>query len=896
MATTYIPLDQSESAELNEPNTILPKFIYEDLVTLISEAVKAIGNTDQNKLERSHKAISIDGERGSGKTSILVNLKSYIRNTDNKLLTDIHILDPIDPTLLEDGESLFLHVIVAAILHDDEIKKAQASNVQDARSFSHTLEKLANALESVDAQKDLYGMDKIRSLYGNKHLVNCVTEFFKSTLVLLGKKLLVLPIDDVDTSLNLAFENLEIIRRYLVAPCVLPIVSGDRKLYDEVCWRDFHGRLTKDSSYQRLQAFNIAQDLANEYQRKILPLPRRLSMPSVESYWNDPEIKLGSNNSMPLRNLIAWLEIFISGPVNGLENSKLPLPIPSVRALTQFIGHCGSLIENLPREIREAKEPLEVQRLWQIPSVPTEAIESFRNEYQRIHYKTDRDYKSAYNAFNESLEGTADPDTVKSEAVSTELIRSWVDSLSTYFQHEPRAGAINLTLQAKQYWLRRRQSPLHQTSLFATPLFQPLSHSKQFKLSELDNDLTEWKTHLEGRLPASWIDEISNQKTVLPYPVAEIGVNSALKWDYWKVIKSSDATEDQKNKAIFFISALCHRNYYTKNKRSMMLNIGRIFEVVIASLVSEPESYHFDSIRQRAPFYSTGDVAPTKTLNIKDERKRNFFFTEDSSNEAVNGLPSEVHEQIDFCWQILLAEIIEWRKDYEVDKLNISPWLVYKVFNKVFSQVANDDYYSNGMTNINNALDIAGRAFFGTWSAFGSFEKGELFGLPTIVANTNIHTSRNFELNNEHFSQNILPFSVRLNASNEDTEARKDYGRHSKTITYALSGHPIRKWLNELFQFNWPSSEMFTPPPPPPVPTPARKNSISPHKQAISNMLKIDPQRKFTTQTILEAMENLKWTKAEFLSHFATLQEEFSDKKLNAFINAGEQLPEERES
>ena len=102
---------------------------------------------------------------------------------------------------------------------------------------------------------------------------------------LLDVKLLVLPIDDVDTSLNLAFENLEIIRRYLTTPYVLPIVSGDRSLFHEVTWRDFHGRLTKDSTHLAESAYKTAIELSEEYQRKVLPFPRRVSMPEVKSYW-----------------------------------------------------------------------------------------------------------------------------------------------------------------------------------------------------------------------------------------------------------------------------------------------------------------------------------------------------------------------------------------------------------------------------------------------------------------------------------------------------------------------------------------------------------------------------------------------------------------------------------
>jgi uncharacterized protein related to proFAR isomerase len=157
--------------------------------------------------------------------------------------------------LLENGDSLFLHIIVAAVLHDNDVKEQQRITPNKARSLNQTLEKLAQSLESVETQQERHGMDKVRAMYSNKQLADCVQDFFREVLSLLDKQLLILPIDDVDTSLNRAFENLEIVRRYLATPHVLPIVCGDRSLYDEVTWRDFHGRLTKDSSYRRKVAY-----------------------------------------------------------------------------------------------------------------------------------------------------------------------------------------------------------------------------------------------------------------------------------------------------------------------------------------------------------------------------------------------------------------------------------------------------------------------------------------------------------------------------------------------------------------------------------------------------------------------------------------------------------------
>ena len=155
-----------------DANTLLPREdVYEPLARMISEAVKkaeAAKGQSLNQL-REHNAISIDGARGTGKTAVLVNLKSYLNQEQhNSILSKVHILDPVDPTLLENGESLFLHIIVAAVLHDQEVKEAQRKDPNKARSLNQTLEKLTQSLESVETQQDRHGMDKVRAMFAEQ--------------------------------------------------------------------------------------------------------------------------------------------------------------------------------------------------------------------------------------------------------------------------------------------------------------------------------------------------------------------------------------------------------------------------------------------------------------------------------------------------------------------------------------------------------------------------------------------------------------------------------------------------------------------------------------------------------------------------------------------------------
>ncbi|RBH38543.1 hypothetical protein C3F00_043115 [Pseudomonas sp. MWU13-2860] len=69
-------------------------------------------------------------------------------------------------------------------------------------------------------------------------------------------------------------------------------------------------------------------------------------------------------------------------------------------------------------------------------------------------------------------------------------------------------------------------------------MFQPLAHAAaSFELFDKVDDLSIWPTLLAERLPEEWLAGIKSQKTILPYPVAEIGVNSSKGWGYAKKIQ-----------------------------------------------------------------------------------------------------------------------------------------------------------------------------------------------------------------------------------------------------------------------------------------------------------------------------------------------------------------------
>lgn len=811
-AKLFISTTQQETASLTDPNTLLSREVYDRLYTLIDEAQqeasKALPNQDFDSL-RTHNAVLIDGTRGTGKSTVLVNLPAYLKQRTNApydptpnaqrsrapqnkdLLERVHILKPVDPTLLEEHDDLFLHVIVAAVLSDSQVQQAQQRNEQNSRAMLRALEELAHGLESVEAQKEERGLDKLRSFIGNRQLKSKVHAFFRSVLTLLGKDLLVLTIDDVDTALDRAYENLEIVRRYLNTPLVLPIISGDLKLYYEVIWREFHGKIVKPTpKYNEDQAYDLAIVLATEYQRKILPVPNRMRMPDIAEYLSDFQIELRSPGSDQRDGMIAslgafhaWLEGFIAGPVNALENSRLALPIPSIRALTQLIRRCGQdqLLEMLPRKLREAKSALAAKRAGQLaPGISNELVDRFDADYANATLAKDRDFQPVYKAFADEVrelqsKGRGNANIELSPSDTLRLSQR----LREQFGSEGEAGPSCLVLEAMQHWYSKGdvgKSPLD------TTLFQPLRHADDtYKGFKKPDTLEGWRSALYNQLPGYWLEEIGDQQVLLPYPLPESGRWARLSWD---VTKSTDSPQE-----LLLLRLLTHSNYYSQSERGIKVNTGRLFELLVTSLARDVSALDLASLLNRAPFHSTSTLAPTKTQSTAPNENDK---DEETADTDLDQLPIDAINE-------LIGEIQAWRNNHELGQVRFSPWLVYNVFNKVFNQaqlfnrnqlIEPKDAYAQ------TAFQIGLHAFYSVWSACGSFEKGPLFGLPALISTVNLRRTSSFE-QNPLFRQNILPFFPQGNIVESDVAC---YGKAMRAATYYLGSHPLRAWLENALK------------------------------------------------------------------------------------------------
>ena len=342
-----IDIENIDTKAIKEQERLLQNDAYEKLSFLLDDKYNKI-NQDKDILEnRRHNTIFIDGERGSGKTQFLLSIRNYLKEIDNKNKTDLskdfYFFSPIDPTLLHDNES-FLTIIIAKILNNlEKYGKLKDLTKKEKKIFYLNLNNVAEAIDGIVENKNKTSLEIISQDQTSLKLEQYTHKLFKNITDIVNRDRLVLLIDDIDMAFDKGFEVLEVIRKYLSSPYIIPIVTGDRKLYEYIITHNFVSKnkmdkfMKDEDNYKGIFKNEGYRELINgistDYLIKVFPTNRRLKLKSLyDLYYNDnkkvkKEIVFKRNNN----NITNMSELFTK-----LNNSNL-FQIKRGKALDKFI-------------------------------------------------------------------------------------------------------------------------------------------------------------------------------------------------------------------------------------------------------------------------------------------------------------------------------------------------------------------------------------------------------------------------------------------------------------------------------------------------------------------------------------------------------------------------------
>lgn len=351
---------------------------YKKALRVIDAYVDAINEDRNNTIEESrNNIIAFTGDRGTGKTSCMVSVLNMLddhmeKRNNNKSFAKVDI---VDPSFFDENTNIIYLVVgkMFAAFRERVEKDREKSLGEDgiihdlmdafSKVLSHIsmmgkaplnendtdIHQLGNLLVTVDLKKSL------------KDLVDFYLKYFK-------KDFLVIPVDDLDNNTAQAYLMMEQIRKYLIQPKVIILISFKMEQMSNVAELYFTNLYRP--LYKNDKSIPLAvADMAQKYLLKLFPLEHRIALPDLETMM-DKELDVYSKREPE--------ELLLTG--SSMKYTMTALIFKKTRYL--FYHATGETNQIVPTNLREYRNLLSLLC----------NMEDYRNSKEEYNKQQFRDY------------------------------------------------------------------------------------------------------------------------------------------------------------------------------------------------------------------------------------------------------------------------------------------------------------------------------------------------------------------------------------------------------------------------------------------------------------------------------------------------------------------------
>lgn len=275
----------------------------------------------------SGNIIAFAAPRGGGKTATMLSFSKVLNegfgkadcSVDNSFLNDMRCvkgespeswmarccfvpMTPIAPAVLE-GEQNILYVVLSRLYRYAERLIAERSRYdriqeiqknQIIRSFQKALSGI-NGIKHPDKMRpgDLASMQDVSDgLSLSRHFYDLVQNILKLAAGDrdVSDRYLVIQLDDADSKMEKVYEVMEDVRKYLMIPNLVILISVDQKCMSDVVFQD---NLKCFPDLLRIDEVRLSRDLSqitNKYIDKLIPPTHMVQLPQIDQvviHWGD---------------------------------------------------------------------------------------------------------------------------------------------------------------------------------------------------------------------------------------------------------------------------------------------------------------------------------------------------------------------------------------------------------------------------------------------------------------------------------------------------------------------------------------------------------------------------------------------------------------------------------
>lgn len=391
----YEGVDEFESSVLYD-SYIRAFEITKEIVKSREELISAKGlNKKGSKLRNSeqiYNIISFIGDRGVGKTSAMLSFMEYLKDyyrlassqnipkefkfDDNNLM--FTGLPYIDASFLESKEDILGTVLskMAKKWKDEEKKGYKGGGiVQDGsydfnkRNIQMQFNKVFERLKDFRSEKDIMDddndmfMETLEKLSFTANLKEDFQELVEQYLNIInytgvGRNIdvqnhyLVIPIDDLDMDIQHSFRLIEQIRKYLMVPNVIILLSANYQQLENIC-KNYYSEQYKNIADENIVEY--IEKLSREYLEKMIPVHRQVLLQSgikwkyfdkepITIKYKDEEKAINENNFLSLNKFVMrkYKELFYASFLEKSNNLFYMVP-QTLRETVSWINQISSV-------------------------------------------------------------------------------------------------------------------------------------------------------------------------------------------------------------------------------------------------------------------------------------------------------------------------------------------------------------------------------------------------------------------------------------------------------------------------------------------------------------------------------------------------------------------------
>lgn len=233
--------------------------------------------------------VSFIGERGSGKSSCMYSVINVLADMDEA--ADFAFLDTLDPSFFDESHNI-LQLIIGKMYAQftKGIAKDKGKDEDGIYKLVQLFQKAKSHLKFLDSKPNYVDdneLEELSQLSAGVELRSCLKELIDAYLMLMGRKTLVVTVDDIDLNTAQAYDMAEQVRKFLILPNVVILMAVKLDQLTDVV------RLKLTEEYKDLLTRGQMSDdtiveMADRYIKKLLPLENRVYMPTFDLYIERP--------------------------------------------------------------------------------------------------------------------------------------------------------------------------------------------------------------------------------------------------------------------------------------------------------------------------------------------------------------------------------------------------------------------------------------------------------------------------------------------------------------------------------------------------------------------------------------------------------------------------------